>query len=540
MPNTKPDPKRKKTINEYKSHTVPNSPSPKIPVLESIPSAQQFFNDFIRPRKPVKFTVSPIIKSENFTIANLETTLDYDSELQVEKKYEAGFGSGQKRVKMALRELVDEIKAGNDGYYLTTQYDFDGPDAVEEDNDDDEDELEDFGVLGNEDGEEEGPGLFDKFSETSSMPDISNLHDDFEDDFEQDIIQGMPIPEIRSRIRELYQPPLTNLVHSPEILPTIPDLFSSLIPQQINIWMGSTSPGENQFAIDPKDEKLGLGKQLPGKIKGTSSGLHHDHADNLYVPISGRKRFTLFSPADALKLSTVGEIRKIYNSGIIDYEPNENAVGWRSLRDDGAMVEEIIRWKLDSLEEEEQSEERRKLLEELQWMIKNRKSAKKSEEKRDPPSFSKIPPALLHLDDIEDVKTKNKIVKFAEEHFPGFLELNKYVVWLEPGEMLYLPAGWFHEVSSFASSEGSNNVKDRAHIAINYWFIPPNSDEFKKCYSDSYWTEDWERTQKAIDLVRAGEVYLNDDQEEEGSDEENYGDDGDNEDKEDDDQGDDE
>ena len=33
---------------------------------------------------------------------------------------------------------------------------------------------------------------------------------------------------------------------------------------------------------------------------------------------------------------------------------------------------------------------------------------------------------------------------------------------LEAGEMLYMPAGWFHEVSSVGQ-----------HCALNYWFHPP-------------------------------------------------------------------
>ena len=43
--------------------------------------------------------------------------------------------------------------------------------------------------------------------------------------------------------------------------------------------------------------------------------------------------------------------------------------------------------------------------------------------------------------------------------------MNKLEVWLNPGEMLYLPAGWFHEVSSFGSDNNKDNIGG-AHIAI--------------------------------------------------------------------------
>ena len=97
----------------------------------------------------------------------------------------------------------------------------------------------------------------------------------------------------RFRIKELYQPPLTNLVNHPEILPYSPSFFN-LIPQQINLWMGSSSTNTNNkahdgFTIDESKPDLGLGKQLPGESpRGTSTGLHHDHADNLYILVLGK------------------------------------------------------------------------------------------------------------------------------------------------------------------------------------------------------------------------------------------------------------
>lgn len=61
--------------------------------------------------------------------------------------------------------------------------------------------------------------------------------------------------------------------------PLQPKITGNLIPQNINIWMGN-----NQ--------------------QGTSSGLHHDYHDNLYVVLRGTKRFRLFSPKDTEKMYT--------------------------------------------------------------------------------------------------------------------------------------------------------------------------------------------------------------------------------------------
>lgn len=49
--------------------------------------------------------------------------------------------------------------------------------------------------------------------------------------------------------------------------PLRPKLAGSLVPQNVNLWMGY-SEGE-----------------------GSSSGLHHDFHDNLYLLLRGRKRF---------------------------------------------------------------------------------------------------------------------------------------------------------------------------------------------------------------------------------------------------------
>ena len=127
--------------------------------------------------------------------------------------------------------------------------------------------------------------------------------------------------------------------------------------------------------------------------------------------------------------------------------------------------------------------------------------------RRDPPSFSKVPPALLHLDELKDESIRKKIESFANKFFPGVLQLNKLEVWLNPGEMLYLPAGWFHEVSSFGSDNNKDNIGG-AHIAINYWFIPPNTTNFDDCYEDTYWKEDWEKTKQAMQLLKDGVVNL--------------------------------
>ncbi|KAG8986107.1 hypothetical protein FRB90_004213, partial [Tulasnella sp. 427] len=55
-----------------------------------------------------------------------------------------------------------------------------------------------------------------------------------------------------------------------------------------------------------------------------------------------------------------------------------------------------------------------------------------------------------------------------------------FVVNLNAGEMLYLPASWWHEVTSTSSSESD------VHMAFNYWFHPPNAlERYALPYKDS-------------------------------------------------------
>ena len=106
------------------------------------------------------------------------------------------------------------------------------------------------------------------------------------------------------------------------------------------------------------------------------------------------------------------------------------------------------------------------------------------EAEEDPPSFSRIPTALLH----KQLDLPTTAVAPPKSSPADFLNLSKasspYVVELSAGQMLYLPASWWHEVTS--SSDGEADV----HMALNWWFYPPDSDSFEEPYEDK---AIWER-----------------------------------------------
>ena len=56
---------------------------------------------------------------------------------------------------------------------------------------------------------------------------------------------------------------------------------------------------------------------------------------------------------------------------------------------------------------------------------------------------------------------------------------------MNKGDLLYLPAGWFHQVLS----------KGGLHIAFNYWMHPPDVGDdtsFEVPYRSKFWQRDWE------------------------------------------------
>jgi len=72
---------------------------------------------------------------------------------------------------------------------------------------------------------------------------------------------------------------------------------------------------------------------------------------------------------------------------------------------------------------------------------------------------------------------------------------------LEAGDVLYLPAGWFHEVKSRGDSDDGASDDDAdianvgVHMAVNYWLHPPDVDDassFERPYLSRFWQRDWE------------------------------------------------
>lgn len=83
-------------------------------------------------------------------------------------------------------------------------------------------------------------------------------------------------------------------------------LCSTLVPYQYNLWIGGCQNGITGYS---------------------TSGLHHDFHDNLYVMVKGKKYFRIFSPMVAELLEPVGTIETIYENGLICYDQGRRSDG---------------------------------------------------------------------------------------------------------------------------------------------------------------------------------------------------------------------
>ena len=306
-------------------------------------------------------------------------------------------------------------------------------------------------------------------------------------------------------------PPLSALADTPHPLPLRPALMGHLVPHSINLWLGRS-------------------------VEPASSGLHHDFHDNLYVLLRGCKRFRLFSPADARNLYTAGAIARVHANGRISYRgevpttsdgrtPEDVAEAAmrrarrglrraeRRLADAEAENEacggggDVVAEAAVERAEEELADAMERSVRTAQAHRRRRATAEAAAAAAAaaaadgdaaapsthlPPSFSRIGNLAGECGKLASPG--------ASCSFPRLGRARMLEFELRAGEMLYLPAGWFHEVSSSG-----------AHCALNYWYHPPRceSDDgprsggdeqpcFERPYgrASAFWEREWRSVRK--------------------------------------------
>ena len=305
-------------------------------------------------------------------------------------------------------------------------------------------------------------------------------------------------------------------------------LQGSLLPTNYNMWLGNTLPSEG----------------------GSSSGLHHDFHDNVYVLLRGRKRFRLFSPDHATALHTVGTISQVHPNGRICYEgapanadgsdPDAVAAMRAELQRESAERELKAAEAAVAAGEKDASERLRAAENALEaaieagldaelgigngtddedgsgadarawgadWDGEEDESEDESEEEgqeSDDTEHEKSHAGEESTEQPEDTPNNFSAIDLCEEDWRDKWPLAKNAVMtevnIEAGEMLWLPAGWFHEVTSMTAAGaavdgGVQDTEQIGHLAFNYWFHPPDSDAFEHPYRSNFWRWDWDQRQ---------------------------------------------
>ncbi|KAA8495831.1 JmjC domain-containing protein 4 [Porphyridium purpureum] len=281
---------------------------------------------------------------------------------------------------------------------------------------------------------------------------MTTQYEDEEEDDDDDIDDEACL------MRNPFMPPLLAIQDK---LPARPPIIGKLVPWSINLWCG----------------------YAPMSSRPSSSGLHHDAHDNLFILLHGKKTFALLSPERVLEVLMYGSVEHVMPNGRIVYKSASHI----QVRQDGMDRKTELRlllqhWQsqLDVLCDSNDADAIQKIEDALDETLDQLASLDQG-----------LGDESQHSGDGESSVTSPRRPEkaesphpdsFARENFEELLKRSPGVHWgqaelqAKRNEILYLPAGWMHEVSSSGG----------LHLAVNYWFHPPVfGAPFDRPYGDS-------------------------------------------------------
>jgi hypothetical protein len=268
-----------------------------------------------------------------------------------------------------------------------------------------------------------------------------------------------------------YPVPCRQLLDSGHIRSSLP-LAGNLILQSCNIWMGAA--------------------------ERSASGLHHDYHDNFYLLLAGRKQFRLYAPADAEKMSLYGSIQRIHHNGLISYESNPSRADGAPLREEGKDNDDNDKDDHDDDDQEasgDDSEEEVVLGKGFDYQSDSDEEGDEAFGEQEVDDYDDLVADEDEASAVGDSKTATDDKPGRPDHFssvdptndklseqyPDFKSCQECIVDLDAGQCVYIPAGWFHFVTSSCESKNP-------HLALNYWYHPPDQlDQFGIPYRKNYW-----------------------------------------------------
>ena len=251
----------------------------------------------------------------------------------------------------------------------------------------------------------------------------------------------------------------------------------------------------------------------------TSSGLHHDYHDNLYCIWVGCKTIQMAPPHSIGKgITTQGSLLKLHDNGRIVYEEQVRDDGGM-IRPDGALeqVEAILQLQIRQqdlerqLDKDPDDRDIEEMLERVQdelldlerddaasddgnILFHGKVEDDDNDDSDDDSNASFGSDVRDSSSDDEPGAKKRKLDWTCKQDLPlnfatsAPVDVAFQTVVLEKDDLLYLPAGWFHNVYSKGNDDSGG-----VHMAMNYWVHPPDtSGTFEKPYLSEFWPRDWE------------------------------------------------
>lgn len=174
----------------------------------------------------------------------------------------------------------------------------------------------------------------------------------------------------------------------------------------INLWMGVNGNINSNIIINSSSSSDSSIRAVTNTVT-TKTRLHMDPHDNLYTLVTGRKKFMLIAPSYAPLLKTIYPTFAIGKNGM-------------SFRTGGNIA---IPWE-------------------------NKQQQENQESKQSDEFVSLVPPVLFSSDTASSHFSRllpHQVESYCVEHNISF----EIVELTQPGDRLFIPAGWFHQVTSY-------------------------------------------------------------------------------------------
>eukprot|EP00981_Chlorochromonas_danica_P013137 scaffold5903_cov165-Ochromonas_danica.AAC.12 len=187
--------------------------------------------------------------------------------------------------------------------------------------------------------------------------------------------------------------------------------------------------------FDPIRDNITAVTLWMGWATESASRPHRDALDNFYFTLQGKKRFILWDPLAAETMQTLSPTFAVHPNGL-GFQVNVHYLRHALNYMQPTLLTDLKATCVDETNHE-------------LWQLRK---------------------VLQDLVSSENVKYDIEGLHFSYVHsaaFDGIVPPPSAEVDLDPGDVLFLPTGWFHHVTSFASTDSNR------HLAVNIWWKPP-------------------------------------------------------------------